>query len=368
MRELPTSTDVRMAAYRRLLPLVVLALMGSWAVHWVTGSTLVVDAWLLPSVALLMVASWALATQRVLSVPVVETVILLSLGGFFLVKMAYVAWFVVDPAWYDMAEFPLYLPGYFAMAYWSIPRRRAWGHSWVFLVVFLLVASPLIVRGLVAGTPDGIGTSLFFLHLVIMSALIIEFLRAYGDAVFAQRREVDQAERLASVDELTELTNRRGLERRLRQLSESFVRTGVPYSVVLVDLDRFKQVNDTYGHNVGDEVLRRLGRLLRQSVRGDDLVGRWGGEEFTVVCPATSVDAAAELAERLRVAIAATAFPHGIRLTSSFGVAEARSGDGIDDVVGRADAALYDAKRTGRARVSVDRSHALDRGPELTLA
>ena len=368
MRELPNSTDIRMAAYRRLLPLVVLAFMGSWLMHWVTGSTISVDAWLLPTMAMLWLVAWALVKRRILGVPVFETVILVSMAGFFLVKMAYVAWIAVDPAWYDVAEFPLYLPGYFAMTYWSIPRRRAWGHSWVFLIVFLLVASPLIVGGVVSGTPGGIGTSLYFLHLVIMSALIIEFLRAYGDTVVTQRREVDQAERLASIDELTELTNRRGLERRLRQLDESFVRTGVPYSVVLVDLDRFKEVNDTYGHNVGDDVLRRLGRLLRAGVRGEDLVGRWGGEEFAVVCPATSADAAFELSERLRVTIAATAFPHGIRLTSTFGVAEAQPGDAIDDVVGRADVALYEAKRAGRDRVFVDGSTPTERMAELTVA
>lgn len=365
MSDLPNSTEARMVAYRRLLPLAVIAFLGSWVAHMVIGSGIPVDTWLLPAVPILWVATWWLTTRRILGVPTMERISLWSLAGFFLVKMGYVAWILPDPAWYDVMEFSLYLPAFFAMAYWSRPRRRAWLTSWIFLAAFLVVASPYLLGNVASGSPEGVGTTLVFLHVAIMSALMIEFLRAYGDTVFAQRLVVDNAERLATVDELTEVENRRGMERHLRTVAQEMTRTGVPYSVMVVDLDHFKRVNDTYGHNVGDDVLRELGRLLRESVRGRDRVGRWGGEEFAIVCPAASTDAAVDLAERLRNTISGMAFPGGVELTASFGVAEARSGESIEAVVGRADAALYEAKRAGRNRVRVDGEDAVRLEPVL---
>ena len=353
MPDLPNSTDVRMMAYRRLMPLALIAFLGSWAAHALIGGGLEIDAWLLLATPAVWVFAWWLTTRSVVSVPALESIILTTMAAFFLVKMTFVAWIVPDAAWYDALEFSLYLPGFFAMAYWSSPRRRAWIVSWVFLTVFLLVASPFLVGSFLAGEPAGVGFALVFVHLVLMSALMIEFLRAYGDTVFSQRLEVHQAERLASVDELTKVENRRGLERRLRSEAERMLRTGVPYSVVVVDLDHFKHVNDTFGHVAGDDVLRDVGRVLREGVRDGDHVGRWGGEEFAVVCPAASTDAASSLAERLRHAIRSTSFTDGIELTASFGVAEARPEESIEEVVERADAALYTAKREGRDRVRV---------------
>jgi diguanylate cyclase (GGDEF)-like protein len=121
--------------------------------------------------------------------------------------------------------------------------------------------------------------------------------------------------------------------------------------VLLLDVDRFKAVNDNYGHNTGDDVLRLLAKVLQQRGRARDLVGRWGGEEFVIVCEDTPLAGAVSLADHLRQRIAAQEFPGVGQCTASFGVAESTPGDTLVTLIDRADQALYAAKRDGRNRV-----------------
>lgn len=159
---------------------------------------------------------------------------------------------------------------------------------------------------------------------------------------------------LSITDPLTALANRRHLEERLIAERVRSLRHGDPFSLVMVDIDHFKQINDRHGHGVGDEVLRQFAGLLRAQVRGSDLPARFGGEEFVLVLPATELLAAKELAERLRTTVRATGFPplpNGI--TASFGVAQHRQGDSLHSLLKRVDAALYKAKSAGRDRIVV---------------
>jgi diguanylate cyclase (GGDEF)-like protein len=121
----------------------------------------------------------------------------------------------------------------------------------------------------------------------------------------------------------------------------------------LCDVDNFKSINDSHGHDVGDSVLREVGRVLRKSARKGDIVGRLGGEEFAVFLPDTSAEEAYECSERLRVAIEENSFAAlegARRLTASFGVGTFRSNDAWSSLYKRVDARLYEAKRTGRNR------------------
>ena len=121
-----------------------------------------------------------------------------------------------------------------------------------------------------------------------------------------------------------------------------------PFSVVLIDLDKFKQVNDTYGHQVGDEVLQETGRILRENTRKADTAGRWGGEEFILVCPETDIKAAEKLAENLRQVIEKHRFDKIDRQTASFGGAQWDIGESYKQLLKRADQALYQGKAQGR--------------------
>lgn len=118
-----------------------------------------------------------------------------------------------------------------------------------------------------------------------------------------------------------------------------------------MDVDHFKQVNDLYGHQTGDEVLVQMAGLLRTHVRETDMAGRWGGEEFMVICPETDAAGAGVLAAKLRQMIAEHTFPRVGSRTGSFGVATRLTGETADSLIGRSDAALYRAKERGRNRV-----------------
>jgi two-component system, cell cycle response regulator len=171
----------------------------------------------------------------------------------------------------------------------------------------------------------------------------------------ALRRYAD-LEDLAYRDELTELPNRRGATRQLDVLISRARRHGQHFCLLLIDADRFKAVNDVHGHAVGDVVLRELAARLRERVRREDIVGRWGGEEFVVALPETTPDGAVAVAESLRAAVAGapvTADDAELAMTVSIGVA-AWTGEELDDLVARADRALYAAKAAGRDRVVVE--------------
>ncbi len=160
---------------------------------------------------------------------------------------------------------------------------------------------------------------------------------------------------LAATDELTELYNRRYFNDRLSAAISAARRHSYHLSMIMIDLDHFKKVNDTYGHSAGDLVLKTFADLLRDMMRAEDVAARWGGEEFIIILPHTPGDAAAALAERIRAAFEqqsdrATA----IVLSASFGVVQLHESDDADTLISRADAALYRAKREGRNRVVVE--------------
>jgi diguanylate cyclase (GGDEF)-like protein len=170
--------------------------------------------------------------------------------------------------------------------------------------------------------------------------------------ILALQRSVDAAERRAASDPLTTLPNRRAADEALARLSAHAGRTVTSLAAVLVDLDRFRQVNDRFGHERGDAALSMIGRVLAAGVRASDFVARYGGEEFLVLAPDTDRSGAAELAEKLRRDIEMLAMPGVGQITASFGVA-ALPEDAVDPqlLLRRADRALYSAKALGRNRV-----------------
>jgi diguanylate cyclase (GGDEF)-like protein len=168
-----------------------------------------------------------------------------------------------------------------------------------------------------------------------------------------RQRETEILERLAITDRLTGLYNRRKLDETLNSELERSLRFHHPFAVVIMDIDHFKSVNDQHGHQVGDQVITELASLMRQSIRRIDIVGRWGGEEFLLICPMTDINGSCQVAENLRKTIQDHPFPVIGRLTVSFGVASWLPGEVIDELLARADKGLYEAKRNGRNRVGL---------------
>lgn len=168
--------------------------------------------------------------------------------------------------------------------------------------------------------------------------------------------------RTAQTDALTHTLTRRGLKLSARELLQNRRAKTFPVSVIMLDIDHFKQINDRFGHPCGDQVLKSVARVCSSALRDQDIFARMGGEEFAVLLPATDADGALVVAEKLREAIEAETIRLGgqnVSVTASFGVTTAPvAGPAIEELIARADMALYDAKRAGRNRVSTFRDQA----------
>jgi diguanylate cyclase (GGDEF)-like protein len=213
----------------------------------------------------------------------------------------------------------------------------------------------LALRGAAAEAADSRDTRYNYIIAILAIIMFALLTAAVVGAALAHRRTLElsgELERLATTDALTGLPNRRQLMTAMETEVRRAGRTGRPLSLALLDVDRFKAINDTHGHPVGDEVLRVVAEELRGVTRGGDLLGRFGGEEFAIIMPETDLDQAHLACERLRRAVARRIlhYPNGTsgHVTISSGVALLAGDEGCDHLVSRADGALYEAKAGGR--------------------
>ncbi len=230
-------------------------------------------------------------------------------------------------------------------------------------LVFSVPGEQWKLTGVSAHSGSTLGESTVAAAVASLLALLVGA-GAWLLAVATQRLKAQYLtlERLATTDPLTGAYNRRFVLNQIGQELQRRRRGGVPFSVVLLDLDHFKAVNDTYGHGTGDMALKMTARLVADTVRASDLVARWGGEEFLVFAPETTQAGALELAERLRARIEDCRIPTArtaLHVTASFGVAQSELQDTSDSLIDRADQALYEAKAGGRNRCTVSERPAM---------
>lgn len=242
------------------------------------------------------------------------------------------------------------LPG---LIFYILGLRR--GGIWVALLVLLITYILLY--------PDNL-----LLQNVYSASFISRFLGAFVSTcivsfVYEYTREDGRREQMAlsrrldylsRKDELTGLSNRRDMFEKLRAEVRRFERTDKPFSVLLGDVDRFKEINDSGGHECGDFVLRQIARVLRENTQKRDLVARWGGEEFLIFLPETLLEQALAIGERLRGAVEKTRFSYSERdmvVTISIGAAQFDQEQNINALINAADRQLYRAKSNGRNRV-----------------
>jgi len=171
--------------------------------------------------------------------------------------------------------------------------------------------------------------------------------------VTARKRVEEEIHYFATTDALTGVNNRRVFSTILANEVERAKRYGTPFSLIMCDIDHFKRVNDTFGHQEGDAVLQRVTKLLREHTRSSDVLARWGGEEFMILVPQTDLDAAHEVAEKVRTSIEVHEFDRVGALTVSFGVTSTNGTEELNTLLKRVDDALYLAKKNGRNRVEV---------------
>ncbi|MEL6948836.1 MAG: GGDEF domain-containing protein [Pseudomonadota bacterium] len=229
--------------------------------------------------------------------------------------------------------------------------------------------SQVVFRGVVVGS------------LMIWCAYFGIHVSALRDALYTRNEQLEtmvrEVSHLAERDDLTQAYNRRAIIETLGRLREASLRYGEPFSIVIVDLDYFKQVNDRFGHMVGDRVLADFSNRIRAELRlldeiepvvDDRRLGRYGGEEFILILPRTRLDGARQCAERVRGVTAGHGFGSGISITVSAGIAEFSSAEPIDTLLRRADMALYSAKAAGRncvRSIAADGSTNADRGSDV---
>ena len=242
--------------------------------------------------------------------------------------------------------------------------REVWGIEGIEVSIRSVIALPFSIdRGqygvfLVRRTRDQerFGPAdLEFAQAVITAAVAVIQRAQMVESTMADNARLEQ---LAQTDPLTQLLNRRALTERITAEMERALRYDSTLALLMIDLDHFKKVNDTYGHLVGDDVLRDVGQLLNQTIRGSDITARYGGEEFLVLLPETDDAGAVAFAERIRIAVeehpfARDSMAEPLQITASVGVAvfPAARIENVEDLFARADAALYRAKAEGRNRV-----------------
>ncbi len=189
------------------------------------------------------------------------------------------------------------------------------------------------------------------LNLDVVSDSLIEAQRAIQEKNSELRTAFEKLEELVRTDPLTGLPNRRALEENLQHEADRTARTGTEFSICLADIDDFKKINDNYGHDIGDIVLKDVAEIFKHSIRGIDIVGRWGGEEFLFILPETPRHGAMILMERVRLYIM-NHFVHkgNVRfaVTVTIGFSSFQKDSHLDDIIKQADLALYAGKKTGK--------------------
>ncbi|HZF69326.1 MAG TPA: diguanylate cyclase [Sulfuricurvum sp.] len=196
-----------------------------------------------------------------------------------------------------------------------------------------------------------LGLSLVFLSFYLLRKIFHHYTHAidtYQSQLEIKNRTLSK---LSNIDHLTKAHNRRSIERVLSKELNRAKRYEKPLSIIMIDLDDFKHVNDLYGHNTGDTVLKNTAKIIQGMIRESDYFGRWGGEEFVLIVTETPIEKAAIVAEQIRKAINTHDFSEPSSVTCSIGIAQMRTGDNATEVVAKADSALYQAKNSGKNKV-----------------
>jgi len=248
----------------------------------------------------------------------------------------------------NIKEFYIYLPEIYLIVIWtfSISGLRL-VHATISASIIFLIAS-------FVGYYFLFDSAFFLIHLLwLFSAFSFGLLNAFlieksNIQTFLKEQKLEY---IATTDRLTGLNNRSKIETVIIDEIERAERYKRSVSVVLVDIDHFKSVNDSYGHHVGDIILKEFALVLKNGVRKVDMVGRWGGEEFIIILPETNIKVAEKAAEHIRINVETFSFSVIKQKTASFGVSEYIHGDSPQSLINRADKALYKAKENGRNQI-----------------
>jgi diguanylate cyclase (GGDEF)-like protein len=244
----------------------------------------------------------------------------------------------------------LCLGGYLGTLYLMGPQQLLWAYPALVVAYYLMKPEEAVavsVLTVLASAPALFSTMDVFRAgtAIITMGMTSVFAYAFASLTRSQRRQLMN---LATCDPLTGTGNRRALDQKLSEVIAAHERTSTPASLIILDLDHFKSINDDFGHGVGDQILVRLTEIINLRIRLTDSLYRIGGEEFVIVVDGQDIDRSSRLAEQLRTLVEANELAKDREVTISLGVAELISGENAEEWLRRADTALYEAKRAGR--------------------
>ena len=359
----PARQSQRRNAYLLVLPLTIIAVVTVYLVELSQSS---VDPFNLVALPLLTLLFSLLATAHLLNLlnlRVIEAGLFATAALAFFGKLGYTLLTPYPPfaRAHELSQVFIWTPFIYALAFLiGTPRTGLYRAGAVYLGSVGIWA----VAGLGNTFLGGYRLGEYYLGNLVLLALLY-LVGSLRVRLGELQSDLSEMVRLATSDFLTGVPNRRRLETQLQHELEQYRRYGTPVSVILFDIDNFKVFNDTYGHALGDEVLKRVAGSVQHELRSTDAFGRWGGEEFLVVAAHTDARHATLLAERLRRRVAASEVAGAGPITASFGVAAGRDDLSLETLLERADAALYQAKTLGKNRVSLDSPDGLPPNVEL---
>jgi diguanylate cyclase (GGDEF)-like protein len=251
-------------------------------------------------------------------------------------------------------------PFIFFWPYWNIKTKIAASSFLMFLYVLLFYYSKnsIPVQSMTAWKLDLTTIVTAFTAFLVFAAVAFYYQVSVNQVEANLLGANKRLEELARTDPLTELHNRRIIEEKIGEENDRRETSSRNFSIIMSDIDYFKALNDTYGHQIGDLVLVSISKILKGASRTGDVVARWGGEEFLILLQDTGGAEAREVAERMRIAISQAPIyidDNDIQITMTFGVAECSADTGISDCIARADKALYEGKAAGRNMVILDK-------------
>jgi len=344
--------NVKRRVYMAALAGGVVSVVLLWANSGLTNPSMMVT---FPLFALFSLGCiWAL-WRRTLPVLVIERIAFAGGAGFALIHLAHALYISEDlsGARTGVTEISfLTLTALYVVATLVFDRSAALRISLaLFGTSFVLVLAKVVVE-IQAGLDTGEVSWVIRMNGFMAAIVAFSYASSYvKDEMLRQRIAAETMRQLAHTDQLTGVANRRRFYSDLRDEMEKARRYGRPLCVILFDLDHFKDINDSYGHERGDVVLREIVQAIEPVLRATDHLGRWGGEEFIIMTPETDLHQSHRLAERLRESIARHEIDTIPGITASFGIARYKADDTEQALIKRADEALYRAKTRGRNRV-----------------
>lgn len=268
---------------------------------------------------------------------------------------------------YTIANTLQWMPLMYVSAFLLFPKRQAIFAAGTAFLLALGALSWLLYSGGSEGWTYIHGSLILNAYVVhLLTLLALSLFIVTQEAFDRMRRQTEVLESAAFSDPLTGVFNRRGLERMLTRHADA---PGIPMALILLDMDHFKSVNDRRGHLHGDRVLQAIVHRLRQTLRDEDVFGRWGGDEFLILADGATIEEATRLAERLRQTVADMPRAESYGVTLSAGVSLWDGQGGLEEAIRRVDAALYSAKHRGRDQVAIAHSDVTSHstGPEITV-